>query len=218
MDDRFLCNDDFSELYKKEIIMKKIFAPLSLLVFGLFSFVPPVELPIGSALPKADLKMKDVSGKEISFKEAQKKNGLLVMFSCNTCPYVMKNQQRTKDVCAYAQKNDIGVVLVNSNEGQRGDADSYEAMQQYAKAQGYNWYYVMDKDNAVADAFGASRTPENYLFNKDGKLVYSGAIDNSPDESAVTRKHLRTAIDEMLSGKEVTMKTSRSVGCGIKRV
>lgn len=197
--------------------MKKILAPLCLLTAGLLSFAPVAELPIGSLLPNAGVKMKDVSGKEISFKEAQKKNGLLVMFSCNTCPYVVRNQQRTKEICSYAQKNDIGVVLLNSNESQRGDADSYEAMQQYAKAQGYNWYYVVDKGNAMADAFGASRTPENYLFNKDGKLVYSGAIDNSPDESAVTRKHLRTAIDEMLSGKEVTVKTSRSVGCGIRR-
>lgn len=195
-----------------------LFATLSLLTAGLLSFAPATELPIGSDIPKADVKLKDVSGKEISFKDAQKKNGLLVMFSCNTCPYVIRNQQRTKEICAYALKNDIGVVLLNANEAQRGSDDSYEAMQKYAKAQGYNWYYAVDKNNAMADVFGASRTPENFLFDKDGKLVYRGAIDDNPEENAVTRKHLKTALDEMLSGKEVTVKTSRSVGCNIKRI
>jgi thioredoxin-related protein len=197
--------------------MKNLFMPLCLLAFGLLSFIPVAELPIGSAMPNADVKMKDISGKELSLKDAKKKNGLLVMFSCNTCPYVIKNQQRTKEISAYALKNDIGVILVNSNEGQRSDDDSYEAMKQYAKDQGYNWYYVVDEKNAMADAFGANRTPENFLFNKEGKLVYHGAIDDNPDEANVTRKHLREAINEMVSGKEVSVKTSKSVGCNIKR-
>ncbi|HUC79648.1 MAG TPA: thioredoxin family protein [Flavisolibacter sp.] len=198
--------------------MKKLLLPLSLLAFGLFSFTPLAELPIGADMPNADVKMKDVSGKEVSLKDAKKKNGLLVMFSCNTCPYVVKNQQRTRDISAYALRNDIGVILVNSNAAQRDGDDSFEAMKQYAKAQGYNWYYVADEKNALADAFGANRTPENFLFNKEGKLVYHGAIDDNPDEANVTRKHLQQAIDEMLGGKDVTQKTSRSVGCNIKRL
>ena len=180
--------------------------------------MPVAELPIGSDMPNADTKMKDISGKEVSLKDAKKKNGLLVMFSCNTCPYVIKNQQRTKEISAYALKNEIGVVLVNSNEAQRGSEDSYEAMKQYAKDQGYNWYYVVDEKNAIADAFGATKTPENFLFNKDGKLVYHGAIDDNPDASSVSRKHLKEALDEMLGGKDVSVKTSKSVGCTIKRV
>ncbi|HYO23296.1 MAG TPA: thioredoxin family protein, partial [Flavisolibacter sp.] len=72
--------------------------------------------------------------------------------------------------------------------------------------------------SALADAFGANRTPENFLFNKDGKLVYHGATDDNPDAASVTRKHLKEAIDEMMAGKEVTQKTSRSVGCGNKRI
>lgn len=192
--------------------------PLSLLAFGLFSFIPVAELPIGAEMPSADIKMKDVSGKEVSLKDAKKKNGLLVMFSCNTCPYVIKNQQRTKEISAYALKNDIGVILVNSNEAQRSSDDSYDAMKQYAKDQGYNWYYVVDEKHTLADAFGANRTPENFLFNKEGKLVYHGAIDDNPEEASVTRKHLKTAIDEMVTGKDIEVKTSRSVGCTIKRL
>ena len=175
-------------------------------------------LPIGSDLPKADVKMKDIKGNMVSMKEAQKKNGLLVMFSCNTCPYVIRNQQRTKTICRYALMNDIGVILINSNETQRDDGDSYEAMKNYAKIQGYEWYYVVDKDNIVANEFDAKRTPECFLFNKDLKLSYHGAIDDNPgDEQNVTRQHLKQAINELLSGKEVSVKDTRSVGCSIKR-
>ena len=175
-------------------------------------------LPIGSELPKADVKMKDVKGNLVTMKEARKKNGLLVMFTCNTCPYVIRNQQRTKAICKYALLNDIGVILINSNEAQRNDDDSFEAMKAYAKNQDYEWNYVVDKDNIVADEFGASRTPECFLFNKDLKLSYHGAIDDSPgDDENVTRQHLKQAITELLSGKEVSVKESRSVGCSIKR-
>jgi hypothetical protein len=175
-------------------------------------------LPIGSTLPKADLKMKDINGSMVTMKETKKKNGLLVMFSCNTCPYVIRNQPRTKAICKYAQMNDIGVILINSNETQRNDEDSFEAMKNYANGQSYEWYYVVDKDNIVADEFGAKRTPECFLFNKDLKLSYHGAIDDNPgDESNVSQHYLRDAINALISGKEVTVKESRSVGCSIKR-
>jgi hypothetical protein len=108
--------------------------------------------------------------------------------------------------------------MLNSNEGNRSAGDSYADMQQYAKDQNYGWKYVMDSHNELADAFGANRTPECFLFDGTGKLVYHGAIDNSPaDSKNVTRVHLKEAIDEMLSGKEVSIKESRSVGCTIAR-
>lgn len=175
-------------------------------------------LPIGAAIPKADLKLKDISGKEISLKEAKKKNGLLVMFSCNTCPWVIKNQSRTKEIASYALSKDIGVILLNSNEGQRDDADSFSEMKEYATNQGFNWYYAVDANNVLADEFGANRTPEVFLFNAEGKHVYHGAIDDNPgDASGVSRKHLKEAIDEVVAGKDVSVKESRSMGCQIKR-
>jgi len=191
-----------------------VLAVISLLAFNHIS-----ELPIGAEMPKADVKMKDISGKEVSLKDAKKANGLLVMFSCNTCPYVVKNQERTNEICKYALDNKIGVVVINSNEAQRDGEDSYESMKKYAEAQGYKWYYTVDKNSELADAFGANRTPENFLFNKDGKLIYHGAIDDNPSEAGkVNRKHLREAISEMVNGKDVSVKTSKSVGCTIKRV
>ena len=184
----------------------------------IFAFDSVNVLQIGSTLPLENLKMMDTRGKEVSMKQAAQKNGLLVMFSCNTCPYVVRNQQRTKEICSFALENKIGVILLNSNEDYREKDDSYEAMQSYAKAQGYNWYYVVDKFNKVADAFGANRTPECFLFNSSLKLTYHGAIDDNPsDPSNVTRQHLKVAITEMMAGKPVTVTESRSVGCTIQR-
>jgi peroxiredoxin len=186
----------------------------------LFSFHPlKNELPIGSVIPNPDLKMKDISGKELSFKEAKKENGLLVMFTCNTCPVVMKNQERAKEICKLAQQKGVGVILLNSNEASRDNGDSFDDMKSYAKDYGFTWSYAVDKNSVMADAFGAQRTPENFLFNKELKLVYHGAIDDNPGNAgAVSRKHLEEAITEMLAGKDVSVKTTRSVGCGIKRL
>jgi hypothetical protein len=195
----------------------------SIIFFSLLSFLLAFKtgsdsLPIGSSLPKADLKMKDITGTLVSMKEMKKKNGLLVMFSCNTCPYVIRNQQRTKAICKYALTNDIGVILINSNESQRSDADSFEAMKNYAKGQEYQWPYVVDQDNVIADEFGARRTPECFLFNKDLKLTYHGAIDDNPgDDGNVNQSYLKDAMNAILNGKEVAVKESRSVGCSIKR-
>lgn len=197
--------------------MKRYSTMLAFMAISLMSWAPSAELPIGAALPKADKELMDVSGKKVTLRDAKRKAGLLVMFSCNTCPYVIKNQSRTKDIAAYALKNNIGVVLINSNEAQRSDADSYKAMQDYATAQEYSWAYVVDEKSEIADAFGATRTPENFLFDGKGKLVYHGAIDDNPEQASVSRHHLKTALDEMLGGKDISVKTSRSVGCAIKR-
>jgi thioredoxin-related protein len=200
--------------------MKKLVTCLLLPAIALLAFsVKSDPLPIGAALPKAESKMKDISGKEITLKEAIKDNGLLVMFSCNTCPVVINNQSRTNEICKYAGDKKLGVVLLNANEGNRGSSESIHAMKEYAKEQGYQWYYAEDKNNELADAFGATRTPECFLFDKAGKLVYHGAIDDNPnDAGSVSRKHLQEAINEVASGKEVAVKTSRSVGCAIKRL
>ena len=201
--------------------MKKILlTAMPLAVVALLAVKPVADpLPIGSPMPKAEVKMKTVDGKEVSLSDVKGKNGLLVMFSCNTCPYVVKNQSRTAEACKYAMSKDFGVIILNSNEATRSGGDSFDEMKEYAKDQSYSWKYAVDKNSELADAFGASRTPECYLFDKNGKLVYHGAIDDNPsDASNVSRKHLIAAIDESHAGKEVTQKQSRSVGCGIKRL
>lgn len=204
--------------------MKKLILPLAIALFTMVSCdsdeqeVEKTPLAIGSKLPMPEVKMKDISGKEVSLSESFKENGLLVMFSCNTCPAVKANRERTKEISNYALANNVGVIILNSNEGLRGDDDSFDEMKDYAKEQGYNWAYAVDENSVIADAFGANRTPECYLFNKEQSLVYHGAIDDNPqDQDNVKRAHLKEAINEIVNGKEVAVKTSKSIGCGIKR-
>ena len=199
--------------------MKKLFFSLiAVASLATLAFTVGDPLTIGSTMPKAELKMQDISGKEVAIKDTKKEKGVLVMFSCNTCPYVVKNEQRIIAISEFAATNKVGVIILNSNEAYRSGEDSYNAMQSYAKEQNYKWNYVVDKNHEVADAFGAKRTPECFLFDKNLKLVYHGAIDDSPsDPASIKRIHLQEAIKEMVAGKEVSVKESKSVGCSIKR-
>ncbi|MCK6648706.1 MAG: thioredoxin family protein [Bacteroidia bacterium] len=195
--------------------MKRSFLLLTIAVATtVTAFMPAMnpELEIGKPVPSVDVKMMDVTGKEISLGDARSENGLLVIFSCNTCPYVKLSEARIKEVTALAKKNKIGVVLVNSNEAQREDEDSFEEMKKYAKAQSYDFYYVLDKNSLVADAFGATRTPHVFLFDKKG-LAYRGAIDdNIKDVNDAKEHYLKDAIAAVGAGKPVKTTSTKSVG------
>jgi hypothetical protein len=199
--------------------MKKIlFSALPVAALSIMTLAPVSDpLPIGSPIPKPEAKMKDIKGKEVSFKDAMKKNGLLVIFSCNTCPVVKRYQGRINEISKYALSKDIGVIILNPNEAYRDNGDSYEDMKEYAKENGFDWYYVLDDNSEMADLFGATRTPECFFFNSGQKLAYHGAIDDNGSADDVTRKHLQTAMDESLGGKAVSVSNTRSVGCTIKR-
>jgi hypothetical protein len=199
--------------------MKKflLFSLVGLFTSQLIAQTNIEAIAIGTSLPMATTKMKATDGKEYSIKDVTQKNGVLVMFSCNTCPYVIKYQGRTLEAIKEARRNNIGVIIVNSNEAARSDVDSYQAMQSYASKQQYDVPYVVDRNSALANAFGATRTPECFLFNTKNELVYHGAIDDNQDVADAKRKHLAFAITEAINGKPVSVNNTRSVGCTIKR-
>ncbi len=199
--------------------MKKLFLlPIVVIAFAFQAAeIKPIE--IGTALPKADVKLYDVlSGKEFSINDKKGELGTLVIFSCNTCPFVIANQDRIRNIQRDAQRMKIGVIIINSNEAKRDADDSKDAMRNYGNEQKFLAPYLVDVNSDLANAFGATRTPENFLFDKSGKLVYRGAIDDSPkDESAVKEHYLLDAMTAMTKGKEIAVKTTVSSGCGIKR-
>ncbi len=203
--------------------MKKGFIFFVLLVACgfLLSFINTnagAELGLNSPLPMADEKMKDVSGKEVSLNSSKTSKGLLVIFSCNTCPYVKLSESRIKELSDRCLEQGIGCIILNSNEGQRGDDDSFEAMVKYATAQKLNCSYVVDANSKLADAFGATRTPQVFLFNTKG-LVYKGAIDdNVKDPSLVKTHYLKDAIDALGKNETPKLQETKSIGCTIKRV
>ena len=194
--------------------MKKF---ISLILIGCLTILSAKELDLGSILPLGDIKMADISGKDVSLNDAKGKNGLLVIFSCNTCPWVIAWEDRYVELADTYKDKGVGIVAINSNETQFENVDSMEEMQEHAQENGYNFYYTMDKKSNLARAFGATRTPHIYLFDKKDKLVYRGAIDdNARKPDKVENTYLADAIDNMLAGSAIDPAATKALGCAIK--
>lgn len=200
--------------------MKKILSLLSAFALMGSVYAQSGSMGLGTSFPDQPYQTTDVfTMKDATLKQAATKKGLLVIFTCNTCPFVIRNIDRTKEILDFAKQKGLGVMMVNSNEAQRNDVDAIEKMVEFGKKQGYPNYYV-DKNSKLADIFGASHTPEVFLF--DGKtetMVYKGAMDDNPsDPKAAKVMYLKNAITNMLAGKAITPAETKSVGCSIKRV
>jgi len=194
--------------------MKKF---ISLILIGCLTILSAKELDLGSILPLGDIKMADISGKDVSLNDAKGKNGLLVIFSCNTCPWVIAWEDRYVELADTYKDKGVGIVAINSNETQFENVDSMEEMQEHAKEQGYNFYYTMDNGSKLASEFGATRTPHIYLFDNKDKLVYRGAIDdNARKPDKVENTYLADAIDNMLAGNTIDPTATKALGCAIK--
>ena len=182
-----------------------------------FTFLLAGELEIGSTMPLKDLELADISGKNITLANAKGDAGTLVVFSCNTCPWVIRWEDRYVSLAnTYAQKG-IGMIAVNSNAARFGGEDSLEEMVEHAKNNGYNFPYAQDPESELATAFGATKTPHIYLFNGDDKLVYRGAIDdNAKNAKKVDVPFLANAIDALLAGNPISPQTTKALGCSIK--
>jgi len=176
-------------------------------------------LALGSKVPAAvaKTKMKNVDGKMLSLADVTGKAGTLVVFTCNHCPFAKDWEQRIVELGnAYAGKG-IGVVLVNANDPTQHADDGFEEMQAHAKSRGMKIPYVVDETSAVARAFGASVTPEAFLFDKTGKLAYHGTIDdNRKEPDKVKARYLKDALDAVVAGKAPAVSETKGLGCGIK--
>ena len=175
------------------------------------------ELEIGSAMPLVDHQLANISGNTMTLADAKGDAGTLVVFSCNTCPWVIRWEDRYVSLAnTYAPKG-IGMIAVNSNAARFGGEDSLEEMVEHAKNNGYNFPYAQDPESELASAFGATKTPHIYLFNADDKLVYRGAIDdNAKNAKEVDEPFLANAIDALLAGNPINPQTTKALGCSIK--
>ncbi len=183
----------------------------------IFSFLIGGELELGSEIPLADIKMLDISGQELSLNDIKGENGLLVIFSCNTCPWVIRWQDRYVEIANEYKDKGVGIVAINSNEAYRANDDSFEAMKEHALNNGYNFYYTVDKESKLALEFGATRTPHVFLFNGEEKLVFRGAIDDDAKNADNVEDHyLKDALNAMLAGNEIKLASTKALGCSIK--
>ena len=203
--------------------MKKgfIFCVLLVACGFLLSFINTsvgTELGLNAPIPMAEEKLKDVSGKEVSLNSTKTAKGLLVIFSCNTCPYVKLSEARIKEITDLGVKQGLGCIIINSNEAQRAEEDSFDAMVKYAAAQKLTCPYVVDANSKMADAFGATRTPQCFLFNAKG-LVYKGAIDDNVKDASLAKSHyLKDAVEAVIKGETPKTQETKSIGCTIKRM
>ena len=172
-------------------------------------------LKIGSLAP--DFNLPGIDGKVYSLNSFNDKQALIVIFSCNHCPYVQAYEGRIKQIQKDYKEREISVVAINSNEDKGYPEDSFENMKKRAEEQNFNFPYLRDDDQTVARAFDATHTPEIFLFNKERKLVFHGKIDDNWQEPDKVKNHyLKNALDELLEGKEISVPETFTIGCTIK--
>jgi len=196
----------------------------------LFALSTPVaaqeELAIGDKAPLTGFQMTNIDGQDWSLVEIAGENGTLVIFTCNTCPFVVGREGKSEgwegrynDLFAMARERGIGAVLVNSNEAKRKGDDSFEEMKQHAREAGYMVPYLVDAGHKLADGFGARTTPHVFLFDSEFRLKYRGSIDDSVNSAEeVTERYVEEAINRMMLGKKIKPAITKAIGCSIKRV
>jgi peroxiredoxin len=172
-------------------------------------------LQIGSSIP--DFNLLSIDGKKYSLDSFKDKKALIIIFSCNHCPYVQAYENRIMAIQKDYEARGLAILAINSNDAVQYPEDSFEEMKKRAALKKFNFVYLIDPDQTAAKNFDAAHTPEIFLFNLERKLAYHGKIDdNWKEEQKVKTKYLRDALDELLSGKEISVPETYSIGCTIK--
>lgn len=173
-------------------------------------------LPLGTAAPEFELA--DPKGHVITLDDARGPNGLLVMFVCNHCPFVIHLADALAEFAHECESAGVGVAAINANDVEHYPADAPERMLEFAAAHGWTFPYLVDADQSVAKAYAAACTPDFYLFDGALRLFYCGQFDSSRprNQSPVTGSDLRAAMNLMLAGKAPPTPQQPSSGCNIK--
>ena len=161
-------------------------------------------------------RLRGVDGAEHSLEDYADADVLVVIQSCNHCPYVQGWEGRIKSIAADYADRGVKVVAINSNDTERYPQDGFDEMVKRAKREAFNFDYLWDEDQSVARALASERTPEVFAFDGDRKLVYHGAIDDHREEHAVEQHYLRDALDAVLAGREPVVADTSPVGCSVK--
>jgi peroxiredoxin len=173
------------------------------------------RLKIGAKAPEFNLT--GVDGKNYSLDSFKDSKALAIIFSCNHCPYVQAYEDRIITLQSDYKDKGVSVVAINSNDITNYPDDSFEHMIERAKSKQFNFPYLRDEDQKIAEAYGATHTPETFLFDGQRRLVYNGKIDdNWREPEKVVNKYLSNAIDELLEGREISIPETFSIGCTIK--
>ena len=177
-----------------------------------------MSLKIGDKAPDFNLNNANPSklGNTVSLQDSIQENGVIILFECNHCPYVVASIDRINRMAERAESQKIGFIGINSNDAEVYASDSFENMEKRA-AKGMPYPYLFDDSQSIAKSYGAKRTPEFFLFDGQSKLVYMGRMDDSPrDPNMVNSDELSSAIDSMLAGNKPDVEITESIGCSVK--
>lgn len=185
--------------------------------------VSPRPSPAGTYNPEHDIGdivpawtgLPGTDGREHGWEDLSDHDAVVVIFTCNGCPYAVDHEERIDDLATRyaAEGGRVAVVAINANQV---DEDSLEAMQDRAREKGFHFSYLRDATQEVAKAFGAARTPECFVLDRERRIAYMGAFDDSPDGTAVGRRFVEEAVDAVLSGKLPEETETAPVGCLIR--
>jgi peroxiredoxin len=164
--------------------------------------------------------LKNIDGKMVNFDSYPDAKGFIVVFTCNECPYAVAYEDRVNELNKKYADLGYPVIAINPNDAEKVPGDSYEMMKVRAKEKGITYAYVHDENQDVAKQFGATRTPHVYVVERKAKdmvVQYIGAIDNNTrDAEAADEKYVESAVDALIGGSEVPIKSTKAIGCTIK--
>ncbi len=167
-----------------------------------------------------DFRLENVDGKMLSMADYKDAKGFILVFTCNTCPYSVANEDRLIALDEKYKNKGFPVIAINPNDPAAQNGESMSDMKTRAKDKGFTFPYLFDKGQKVYPKYGATRTPHVYvLSNKKGKqtVEYIGAIDDSSrDESRVKEKFVEDVVDKLLAGKKPSKRYTKAIGCSIK--
>lgn len=164
-----------------------------------------------------DFKLPATDGKEYSQSDFDKYKYLVIFFTCNHCPYVIGSDEITRATAEKFMQKGVCFAGINSNSEHTYSEDSFPGMVKRMEKHRFPWFYLYDQDQTIAKSYGALRTPHFYVFDEERKLVYTGrGVDSPRDTSKMTINNLDNALEELISGKQISVPVTNPIGCNIK--
>ncbi|MFW6277438.1 MAG: thioredoxin family protein [Prolixibacteraceae bacterium] len=164
-----------------------------------------------------DFNLPATDGKRYSLASFDDSKYLVIFFTCNHCPYVTGSDEVTRKTAEKFKPKGVEFVGINSNSASTYETDDFDHMVKRMEEHKFPWKYLRDESQAIALSYGALRTPHFYVFDEDRKLVYTGrAVDNPKDTSKMTVNDLERALEELTSGKPVSVPVTNPIGCNVK--
>ena len=167
-----------------------------------------------------DFKLENVDGKMVSMADYPSAKGFMIIFTCNTCPFANKYEQRIIELNKKYASKGYPVIAINPNDVNQMPGDSMTEMVKRSREKGYSFPYLRDDSQDITRAYGATKTPHTYLVSKVGgkyKVEFIGAIDDNPNDAKnVDQTYVEDAIDALLAGQSPTVREKRAIGCTIK--